>query len=77
MTKTYALYRGDDNICDGTIDEIAKKRHVKPETIKWYLSHVYQRRLAQRKHSRHAISLVKILDDDDDTKKATSHNNER
>lgn len=74
MTKTYALYRGDDNICDGTIDEIAQKQHVKPDTIKWYLSPVYQRRLAQRKHSRHAISLVEILDD---TKKATSHNNER
>jgi hypothetical protein len=33
--KIYALYQGETNLCDGTIDDIAMIRRVKRETIKW------------------------------------------
>ena len=31
----YALYKGDEFIDMGTADELAKRRNVKPESIRW------------------------------------------
>ena len=47
--KEYALYKGDDVIAVGTIQEIAAKTNVKPDTIRFYTSPAYEKRLAARK----------------------------
>ena len=46
--KIYALYRGDEYICDGTIEEVAKKQGVKVETIYFYKSPTYKKRTKGR-----------------------------
>ena len=45
------VYRGDDIIAVGTIRECAKKLHVQPRTLYFYLMPTYERRIAKRKHS--------------------------
>lgn len=53
----YALYKGEDLISIGTINELAKLRGVKPATIKFYgmPSHA--------KRNRNGLRLVKLEDD--------------
>lgn len=42
--NTYALYRGDDLLGIGTAKELAEAQGVRPETIKFYATPVYQKR---------------------------------
>lgn len=63
MTKVYAMYRGDEYICDGTLSELAIKRNVQYSTMKYYLYPAYQKKLAKRKRSKRAIALVEIDDE--------------
>ena len=34
--KEYALYKGEEILCTGTIDEIAKNQNIKKKTILFY-----------------------------------------
>ncbi len=45
----YALYKGDKFIDIGTAKELAKKCNVKPETIEFYASPSYLKRLEKVK----------------------------
>lgn len=36
MAKEYAVYKGDDLLCIGTVDECAQELKVKPETVLFY-----------------------------------------
>lgn len=45
--KIFALYRGDDLITSGTIDEIAAKRGLSPDTIRHYCRPAYRRRTSE------------------------------
>lgn len=45
----YALYKGDKFIDIGTAKELAKKCNVKPETIEFYASPSYLKRLERVK----------------------------
>jgi len=40
----YALYRGDEFVAVGTARELARKRGVKPSTIRFMASPAYRRR---------------------------------
>lgn len=40
----YALYKGEENIMDGTLDEIARARHIKRDTVRYMLTAAYRRR---------------------------------
>ena len=40
----YALYRGEQNVWDGTLDEIAAKTHIKRETLKFYTYPIARKR---------------------------------
>lgn len=42
--KFYALYKGDELICSGTIEKIAEYQGVKVDTIKFYSYPVYRKR---------------------------------
>ena len=41
----YALYKGEENIMDGTLDEIARARHIKRDTVQYMLTAAYRRRV--------------------------------
>jgi len=47
-TATYVLYRGDEVLDVGTASEIAKRRGVRQETIRFYCTASYQRRIRNR-----------------------------
>lgn len=49
MAKEFALYKGEEFITVGTIEEIAKTEGVKKETIKFYGTRSYRDRLENRK----------------------------
>lgn len=61
-----AMYKGDTFLFEGTIKECAAHRKVKPETIKFYLTPAYQRKLAKRKRSKNPIQVIRLDDDEDD-----------
>ncbi|HBI2123658.1 TPA: hypothetical protein KZI24_001098 [Listeria monocytogenes] len=47
MTE-YALYKGDDLLKIGTLDELAEFRKVKRETIFFYATPTYQKRTTDK-----------------------------
>ena len=58
--KEYALYKGEQMVAIGTVNEIAEERGVKPETIRFYMSGVYRGRAKNEANNR--LQLVKIED---------------
>ncbi|MCC2252157.1 hypothetical protein JUJ52_19695 [Virgibacillus sp. AGTR] len=61
-----AIYKGDTFLFAGTIEECAAHRNVKPDTIRFYMTKAYQRKLAKRKRSRDTIQVIRLDDDDDE-----------
>ena len=56
--KEYALYSGDKLLSMGTLEEIAKEMNVKPDTVYFYKSQAYKRRLHNPdKRGRVLVSL--------------------
>lgn len=53
-----AVYKGDDLLCMGTIRECAKKLGVRPDTITFYMTPTYRKRVARRKKSSGNIREV-------------------
>ena len=47
-TTLYVLYRGDEVLDVGTAREIAERRGVRPETIRFYCTASYQKRIRNR-----------------------------
>lgn len=58
--KEYALYKGDQMVAIGTVNEIAEERGVKPNTIRFYMSDAYQRRSKSEVNNR--LQLIKVDD---------------
>ena len=58
--KIFALYRGDTNICDGTINQIAKYMNISPKTVSHYRTPAYERKAAKAKNPRSRLILVQI-----------------
>ena len=63
-TKEYALYRGEDLMCIGTASEIAQERNVQVQTILFYKTPSYQKRVESRKTSKNALVLVAFDDEE-------------
>ena len=61
--KIYALYRGDENLMDGTLAQIAAARGIKIETLRYMTSNVYKRRHEKAKHPRDCLELVEIVEE--------------
>jgi hypothetical protein len=55
-----ALYRGDEMIDTRTIKEIAERRGVRKDRIRWYLTGAGYRRACKRKNQTKAIRAVRI-----------------
>lgn len=58
MRKEYALYKGEELLHIGTIAEIAEKEEVKRDTIKFYGTPTYRRRINKRKNARNYRTVV-------------------
>ncbi|MGX1195729.1 hypothetical protein [Metabacillus sp. SLBN-84] len=61
-----AVYKGDEFVCSGTVNECAAFRNVKPDTIRYYLTAAYQRKLEKRKGSRNPIHVIRLDGEDED-----------
>ncbi|MCM3324785.1 hypothetical protein [Cytobacillus kochii] len=60
-----AMYKGDEFLSTGTIQEIAKQRKVRPETIRYYLTPAYANKLAKRKLSWNPIHVIRLDDEEE------------
>lgn len=58
--KEYALYKGDNLISTGTVFQIAQETNTKYETLMFYKTPTYMRRLEKRSFSRNAKVLVEL-----------------
>lgn len=58
--KEYALYKGEQMVAIGTVNEIAEERGVKPNTIRFYMSGAYRRRSKSEVNNR--LQLIKLED---------------
>ncbi len=52
----YAIYKGDEVLCEGTKYECAKYLHVEPKHIEWLATPSYQKRI----ENRHFESQAKV-----------------
>lgn len=57
----YAVYKGDELLGVGTAKELAERLKVKVETIKFYSTASYQKRIKKENHNR--LISVKLEDD--------------
>ena len=63
MTE-YAVYKGDTFIVAGTAPEIAEFMGWKVDTVYWYSTPQYKRRVLKRKNARNYITVTKLEDED-------------
>ncbi|MBY7009540.1 hypothetical protein FDB15_08175 [Clostridium botulinum] len=56
----YALYKGEECLGIGSIQELAKQFNVQLRTIQFYGTDAYKRKLEKRKNSNNAKLLVPI-----------------
>ena len=50
--KEYAMYKGEECLAIGNIYELAKALNVKADTIRWYSTPAYRRRLEKKNKKR-------------------------
>lgn len=66
LNAEIAVYKGDDVLADGTLAECAAKLKVNPETLYFYMTPAYERRLAKRKTLDRSRTVVRLDGDDDE-----------
>lgn len=64
--RIFALYKGDMNICDGTLEEIAELTDVPLSHLRRMTYPVYERRVKQSKNPKNRMALVEIFMDEED-----------
>ncbi len=64
--RIFALYKGDTNICDGTLREIEEKTGVPLYHLKRMTYPVYERSMKKSKNVRNRMELVEIFMDEED-----------
>jgi hypothetical protein len=64
--KEYAVYKGDSFLCMGTVNECAEHMGVLPETVRFYTTPTYQKRVNQRKNPKNYITVTVVEDDEED-----------
>ncbi|WP_302612752.1 hypothetical protein [uncultured Mitsuokella sp.] len=61
MNHIYALYKGEQNLADGTLAEISRKTG-KTNTLKWMTYPSYKKRLQERSHRSHRSGVLELVD---------------
>lgn len=62
-TKDYALYRGEELVMVGTLDEISQKQGIKKKLLQFYKTPSYRARITDESNR---IVVVEVEDDDED-----------
>lgn len=66
MTAEYALYKGEDLLCVGTVREIAEEMGVTEKTVYWWNTPTNKvKRAAKKKATNNRKYLIRIEDDDE------------
>lgn len=60
-TREYALYKGDDLLAIGTLEELAEFRGVTPNSIYYYSMPAYQRKARKKGNGKRLVAIK--LDD--------------
>ena len=61
------LMRGDTVIDEGQLGAVAARQKVQPETIRFYLTKAYERRLAKRKNLDRSLTAFRTdIDEEGD-----------
>lgn len=53
-----AVYKGDNLLCIGTLRQCAKTLRIRPQTLNFYTTPTYQRRVAKRSRTSGNIRAV-------------------
>lgn len=61
--KKYAVYKGESFVCVGTILQCAQHMGVRLETVKFYKTPAYKRRVVERKNARNYITVTELEED--------------
>ncbi|WP_301893794.1 hypothetical protein [Mitsuokella multacida] len=69
MNHIYALYKGEQNLADGTLAEIARKTGKTYNTLKWMTYQSYKKRLQERSHRSGVLELVDLGEENDHAEK--------
>ncbi len=56
----FVLCKGEKEICEGTIEEIAALRGKKVETIKYYLTDAYKRKINKSNNPDNRLCLIPL-----------------
>lgn len=62
MNHIYALYKGEQNLADGTLTEIARKTGKTYNTLKWMTYPSYKKRLQERSHRDRRGGVLELVD---------------
>lgn len=65
----YALYKGEQNLMDGTLAEIAQRTGKTYNTLKWMTYPSYQKRIRQKNHKIGILELVDLGEEIDHAEK--------
>jgi hypothetical protein len=65
--KEYAVYKGDEFICLGTINECAKFLGINPKSVRHLMTPSYIRRVEKRKNNGDFLVMFRLDDEKEDT----------
>lgn len=57
MTKVYAMYKGDECLAIGTVIQLSKQLGVSIQTIRFYLTPSYKKRVKKGNNRRELIKV--------------------
>ena len=66
VDREVAMYKGDTFLFAGTVGECAVFKNVKPETIRYYLTPSYERKMAKRKRVRNPLRVIRLDEEGED-----------
>jgi predicted transcriptional regulator of viral defense system len=56
----YAVYKGEELLYIGTIQECAERMNVSPNTVRFYASPAHEKRVFSRKRPKKYLIVVKL-----------------
>ena len=57
MTKIYAMYKGYECLAIGTLIQLSKQHGIKIETLYFYMSPTYKKRVKKGKNRRELVRV--------------------
>ena len=57
MTKIYAMYKGDKLLASGTLYQLAKELKIEIQTLRFYLTPTYKKRLKKGINRRELVEI--------------------